>query len=641
MLELFRSGKSSIITKILLGVLVASFALWGVGSDILGGAGNTVAKIGDDTISVQEYANEFQRSYGDLQRQNPEQELTRLDAIKQGYGQRWLERMVQQKALSTEAKNLGIRVTDKQLLDYITGLEAFKNDFGTFDRYRVESAAQNQGYSLSEFEELLRQDLIRQQLVLSLIDNVSVPAELQKTLIKFMKEERTAELISIPSSSITDIAEASAEDYQDYYTRNANIYMAPEYRDVSYIALSPADFSAGISISDDEMRAEYSLRNAESEKNETRDIEQINFEDKAAADEVFSALAQGISFHDAIAKYTDNSVEDSTMLALARTDALETYGQTATDMIFAADEGGTTEPIETDFGWFIFKVNKSNLSVASFESQLNDIKTSLKDVKAQELLYELTGRIEDQLAEGASLSDIASTLELTLITLEAVDRNGMTPMGILSADVPVFFTFLGRVFETFPDEEPLLEQTENGGYYLFSVNAITESQLREFEDVKDSVIEGWKSEARHLKSQEIAENIKTAMESDEISNASLKDMAAAYKDSAFNEVTLRRDDFSGKVSPVLQQSIFVQDVGSLRISPAADGNGTVIIKVTASKIPQGPFPLLQDENFKTRLKNDYQQTILTNYMRHLEQALPIIINNNAVKAVQDQLTATE
>lgn len=74
MLELFRSGKSSIITKILLGVLVASFALWGVGSDILGGAGNTVAKIGDDTISVQEYANEFQRSYGDLQRQNPEQE---------------------------------------------------------------------------------------------------------------------------------------------------------------------------------------------------------------------------------------------------------------------------------------------------------------------------------------------------------------------------------------------------------------------------------------------------------------------------------------------------------------------------------------------------------------------------------------
>jgi len=639
MLELFRSGKTSIVTKILLGILVASFALWGVGSDILGGAGSTVAKIGKANVSVQDYADAFQRGYGDLQRQNPTQEMTRLDAIKQGYGQRWLERLVQQKALYTEAKNLGIRVTDEQLRAYITGLEAFKNDFGTFDRYRVESMAQSQGLSLSEFEELIREDMVRQYLITSLVENVSVPSELQKTLVKFMKEERSAEILSIPASSITDIAEATDEDYQDYYNRNANIYMAPEYRDISYITITADDFSNAITISEEEMQAEFDVRNVASEKAESRDVEWLNLDDKTAADTVFSALESGKTFHEVIQENSDNSVEDATIMALVKNDAIETYGQAAADIIFSANEGGYTPPLETDFGWFIFKVNKSHRTEIKFEDLRDEIRTALEKLKAEELIYELSGKIEDQLAEGASLPDLASNLGLKLINIEAIDRNGITPKGIMSPDVPPYSEFLSKIYEAFIDEEPVLEQAEDGAYYLYSINSITESKLRDFEEVKDSVMEGWKNEARHQKSQEIATSIKTAMEAEE--GISLKDQAASHTEAAFNEITLRRDDFSGKISPVLQQSIFDQDIGSLRISPAADGNGTVIIKVVGSKIPEGPFPILEDENFTNQIKNDYQQTILSNYMRHLEVSLPITMNSLAVKAVQDQLTAAE
>ena len=71
MLQILRNSVASIFTKALLGLIMISFAVWGMG-DVFGGGffGNTVAEVGSVKINANDIHNQYQRELDRLRRMN-------------------------------------------------------------------------------------------------------------------------------------------------------------------------------------------------------------------------------------------------------------------------------------------------------------------------------------------------------------------------------------------------------------------------------------------------------------------------------------------------------------------------------------------------------------------------------------------
>lgn len=635
MIQFFRSGLTSYFATALLGLLIASFALWGIGGDMLGGAGNSVAQIGNDKLPMNVYTREFQNKYSEIQQQS-DGEVTREMVIDEGLANQWVSELVQREAFAYKAHALNIRVTDKQLRDYITGIEAFQNTLGEFSKSNFENIARSRGNTSGEFEEILRSELERLHLIRSIASSISVPGAIERILVKYLMEERTADIVTIPAYSIQNIPEPDEEALLEYYESNSAHFMAPEYRDFRFITLSVKDYADGITITAEEIEQAMGVASAVSGGNETRDFDQILFDDKDSADRAFSNLETGISFADIIMA-SGSTAEDAAVPENTQQDVVDSYGLSAAEAVFATGKDGYTAPVETDFGWRIFYVTKISAATGDAESLRAEAEKTLRTDKAIDVLYEKSERINDELAAGASLSDIAATLSLDLKTALEVDLSGYNSKGDLVAGIPADPAFLANAFDALEDDEPLLEEMDNGDYFLTIIDNVQPRALRPFEDVRPSVLDLWQADARKNMARKQANEIIIKAQDD----VSMEDIAATSDDTTYNSVTLTRNDQTGKVAQAIHHSIFSLDIGSAEIVPAADGDGFVVVKALSRKLSDDSMPLAQSIQLRNLLTQEYQQRFLASYWRYLETSLPVKINQRAVNAVHDQLASRE
>ena len=106
----FRQTMISIGTKLLVAILVLSFAIWGVGDHLsFTGDGNTstVATIGDAEIGRQDFLNEVQRQVSQLRRALGNN-VTEEQIHAMGVPRRVLEGMIQQAVFMEGARKMGL-----------------------------------------------------------------------------------------------------------------------------------------------------------------------------------------------------------------------------------------------------------------------------------------------------------------------------------------------------------------------------------------------------------------------------------------------------------------------------------------------------------------------------------------------------
>jgi len=635
MLQLLRGGLTSYFATGLLGLLIASFALWGIGGDILTGTRNSVARIGDEKLPLNDYAREFQSRFDEIQ-QRSGGKVTREMVIDQGMARKWVVDLVQRRTFAHVAHALDLRVTDDQLRKYIMQIEAFQDTLGQFSKSKFASIARYQGHTPGEFEEILRRDLERQSLLTSIVSGISVPNAVEKNLIKYLLEERTADIVTIPAASIKDIPEPDEASLKKYYQDNFSRYMAPEYRDLRFITLSSADFINKVTVTPKEIDQAMDSSTETAAKDEKRDFEQILFDSKKNADKAYADLEKGRSFADLIIA-SGSTPDDAAGSVTSPKDASDSYGEQAAKAVYATKEGKYTAPLETDFGWRIFHITKITAAAGNTGDSRAKTEARLKKEKAIDLLYDESEKINDELAAGGGLSDIAEKLSLDLKTAKGVDKTGYNSKGDLVAGIPADPAFLAKAFEISEDDEPDLDEMDNGNYFLVVLDQVTPPAVRPFADVRASVLDIWKADKRKTMASEKANEILAKAQD----GADLKELSAQTADTSFTSVTLARNDQTGKVAKPIKDAIFSLDTGSAKIMPAADGNGFVVIKMLSRKLSDGSMPEAQTARIKDLLKQEYQQRFLNSYWSYLETSLPVIINQAGVKAVHDQLASRE
>ncbi|MEE9250846.1 MAG: SurA N-terminal domain-containing protein, partial [Alphaproteobacteria bacterium] len=492
MLQSLRRQASSFVVKILLGLLILSFAAWGISDIFLGARDPVVAEVGDVKILSSQLERAFRQ---ELSRMAPlfRGRLDREQAKQIGLLDQALEKLINRAVFQFGTRDLGIAISDDLIRRIIRDEPRFRNQRGEFDPVVFKQVLFANGLSEDSYVEDLRQDLASSQLAAAIAAHAGVPGRMLDALYRFREERRVAEHVLVPNSSVSGVGVPGEAEIVEFHKSNAARFMAPEYRAVTYVSLDPQSLAAEIRISEEKLREEYENRLDDFTVRERRKADQIVFKDETAARQAHGSLRRGRTF-EAVAKEVGGGGGGVISLGwVERADLI-------TELIrptFALQDGEFSAPVKSPLGWHIVRVTASEKGRVK---SLGEVRERLaKDMAARlavDGIYRRADELEDTLAGGASIREAARTLNLKAVKVAAIDSRGFTPARKAAEGFAKSASFLTVAFATPEGQESELIETAEGGYFILRVDKITAPALRPLETVRQEVIAAWQADRR-------------------------------------------------------------------------------------------------------------------------------------------------
>lgn len=508
MLEQLRKGAGSWVARILLGLLIVSFGIWGVGDFIQGTQDRDVAKVGDTAITAQEFDQQYRREL-QVWQQRLGLVIDNERARQLGLPDTTLQTMVQRALIDQEVARLGLAIGNDALVREIRNNPAFRNSFGQFDRFVFEQVLAQNGWGERAYVELLRRDTLRDHL-LGAIEPAGLPAPsvLTDRVLAYREERRIAEVLTIAPQMLGQIAEPDQATLEQFHKDNAARFTVPELRRLSYVLVTPDALSSQVSVTDQEVQEEYEARRAEFEQPERRQVEQIVYPAEAEAKAAALRLAKGEDFA-AVAKATRNlEAKDIALGSLLKTDLPGPVGEAA----FALEKGKVSDPVQSPFGWHLVRV----VDIAPGRTRpLAEVRDQMRQAvalrKAGDQTFRVANLLEDEVAGGGTLEQAADKLNLKVARIEAVDAQGRDAKGQPVA-LPALANFLPTAFQSAQGAEPRLTEANDGQAFMVRVDEVVPAALRPFAEVRAEVLEAWRQsqgdERTAARAREIADRLK-------------------------------------------------------------------------------------------------------------------------------------
>ena len=380
-----------------------------------------------------------------------------------------------------------------------------------------------------------------------------------------------------------------------------------------------------ISIPEDDLLAEYAAREAQYTVAEKRFVDQIVLPDQAAAEAFLQELQAGGDFAELALAKTGLSAEDTDLGEVTRDDLLASLVEVA----FAAPEGGYSEPAQSDFGWHVFRVRGVTPgSVQAYDDVKEELRAELALEQARDALYDYATEIDDALAGGATLEEVASRFGLDLKTFAGVDGGGNDGQGQAVADLPKEREFLDEAFISEPGLESPLIETDDGGLYVLRVDRVTPSTLRPLSDVRDEVVEIWRGEQRRSLAEAAGETIISGV----ALGKDLSDLAKAQglKVEESGPLTRNLADPDSKISVPLRGDLFKLDIGQTAGGGLANGGGYVVAQLTEIRDADPLADRSGLGDVEARLENDIPSDLLAQHQAAVETKAGVEINQFAV-----------
>ena len=494
---------AKILVGLLVGVMILSFAVWGMEDVFNQGGRNAVVTLGDEPIEAEDFRESFRREVNRLN-QDREQGLTNEEAFTLGVHRRVLDQMVTAKALDIDAEDLGIGVDAELAREVIRDLPGMTNPVtGELDSASIETAARRMGLTRAGFEKEIVDSLRREQIVPAIVDGIAVPSEFARQRFRYLSEQRAADMITLSAENVPAPAEPTEAELSDWIEANAARYTAPEFRRFVLLRVEPFDISPDMTVTDEELREEYDFRvslppssNNSLAVDQTRDVVQIQTASEADAKAAAERLAAG---------------EDPAQVAASLgTDSPTTYEDASKATIVDARvaeaafnlEDGRAEAV---FGSlpFWYAVSASDFQGGeppTFEEARPDVEAALLKERALDQLFDLTDAIQDAMDDNKTFEEMSEELGVPLSFYDYLDREGRTEDGLLMngfSRIPGIASddeILREVFVSDIGFETDLFESSNDGYFAVRVLDIKDSTLRPMEEIRERAVADFKAD---------------------------------------------------------------------------------------------------------------------------------------------------
>lgn len=504
MLTALRRLAGTWVAKALFVLLILSFAVWGIGDMGKGlfAPDTSVARVAGEPVTLEEGQAAVRREMQRIARQLGSQ-FENDPRLRRLIAEQAVDRLVIDRVLQLEAARLHVAVPDAALRDFVFAIEGFQGPDGRFSQAVLQNFLRNNDLSEPAFLALIRADLARQQIAMAVRAGATGPDALAKPLLRWLEEQRSVTLVSLPVSAAPEPPAPEEAQLRRFHENNPELFSSPEYREATVAVMTAALLAQEVEVSDAEVAAALDARRGQYETPERRRLVQVLVPDEAKAREIAGAWAAGADL-EAVAAQAQAAGGQA--LELGTVDRAGLPLPELAAAAFAAPEGGVTDPVQSPFGWHVFRVEAIEPGQTRPEAELRAaVRRDLAQEKAADIAFERANRVEDALAGGATLAEAAQRFGLALASLRA-DAEGRDAEG-RPVELPVIEAarapLMKAVFGTERGAPLRLQETE-AGFVAVEVREVIPPALRPFETVEPAVRAAWEEDARRRAQEERA-----------------------------------------------------------------------------------------------------------------------------------------
>jgi peptidyl-prolyl cis-trans isomerase D len=479
MISIFRRFAKSWVAALLIGLLIISFAIFGVGDVFRTMGADTVVKAGPREINSAEFRREFD-GYKQQAEQRVGQPISIDLAIERGLDRQVLEGLAGRESFAELMHRMGVRVSDTMIADQIKKIPAFFDRVsGKFDQNLYAGALAERQLTPESFERYMRDDMAQQHVMASMASGLRAPRAYAALGAAYALETREASWFMVNPSSVPQPAQPTDAQLTAFMKENAAQLTRPEFRQLTVVRFSSAAIEPSVTIDPAEVQKRYDFQKDSLSRPETRTVVQIPAKDAATAARVAQALSAG---GDIAAAAKAAGVEPVLYADKPRTAIVD---RKVAEAAFSLPAGAVSQPIQGDLGYAVVKVMqvKPGTSV-SFAEARPAIEAQLRADAAAEKVYELTQTYEDAHGSGSSLAEAAlkagvQTLQVGPITAKGQAMNGQ-PSGVPEQILKI-------AFDLPAGGESDIEEAGKGEYFAVRVEKVIPATLPPLAEVKPAL----------------------------------------------------------------------------------------------------------------------------------------------------------
>ena len=626
-----RMSKSTIGTALMVVVLVtilAGFALQDISNSGAGGLGfnsGTLVKVGDRSVTERDLSSAMQRRLAEVRQQNPTAEYSSLA----GDFPTVLNSLIQNRALQAFAAAHDLIVSKRLVDSEIVKLPGTRGLDGKFSETAYQSFLQQQRLTDPEVRELLGTSLATRLLLAPAAANARIPVGVATPYASMLLEAREAEIAIVPTELFAaGVPQPSDADIQAYYRQNGSRYMVPEQRVLTIARIGPEQVG-NVAASDQEIAANYQSNQALYGGKSIRSLTQVIVQSEAEARTLAQRARAGQGLGPTAATLADKT-----------RDQIADINEAVAAAAFSAAQGAIVGPLRSDLGWHVIKVDKVTSQAGTPLSAVRgEIAAKLTADKRKEALTDLVTRIEDSIADGASLGEAIKGTGVTALRTPAITASGVArsqPSFKLPAELA---PALRAGFELGEGDEPVVETLPaEAGYALVGAENIIAAAPAPLASIRDQVAADWRAKQARDRAQAAASAIAAKLGKGSTMQAAVAGAGVRLPPPA--KVARRRielSQFQGNV-PAAMGMMFSLAEGRSRMVAGPDGRGFVIVKVT--KIVPGNASL--QPSLISRTQSEFQQAAGNEYAEQMAKAIEAAVgvkrDEAAVTAAKKRIT---
>lgn len=469
MLDVLRNHAQSWIVKVLFAAIVVVFVFWGVGS-FTGDREGVLAVVNDRPIKINDFIKAYENTVQSLREENPD--VTADDLREMQFKQQIFNQLINAELLHQKAEELGISISSSELQQEILNIPAFLSEDNRFDPQLYEGILRSHRLTPAQFERDFEQNMILQKME----NYIALPARPNEEEVaefyNYIRAQATVDYLKVSWEDFQDEVSVDEDEIKDFYQENQSRFMVPEQIKIAYIELTPRRLAPMQDVSSEEIEDYYNANTDDFSREEQISARHILIavdqdasqeeKDKALADikEIKVKLDQGADFADLATEHSDcpSAAEGGDLGKFGRGQMVPEFEEAA----FSLDPGTVSDPVQTQFGWHLIKVEEH---IPAGRMELDQVRSRIRmnigEEKAMDQLADITDDILEVIITGGDLDEAVQRFSFEARTTDFFTRQD----GPSEIDLPT--TAINQLFDMTEGEiteTPIM--VENG--YIFA-----------------------------------------------------------------------------------------------------------------------------------------------------------------------------
>lgn len=508
-----------------------------------------------------------------------------------------------------DAAKLGIRIEDRIIAEQIKTLITPYKSANTSDHAALKKFLETQGMSEKQLVGTLRDELTSKILKSTISSASYVPEALISSIQSYHGMTKDVEIVFTPNSSIAIKTQPSDKDLEAYYNERTIDFMNPESRDVT-VAILDTSKIAKPTISEADVKASYEENKDKFSIPVSADVEQSLIGDEAKAKAIADAVKAGKSMSDAVKSVTG----DAKAYQGKNNFTKDGLASDITTPVFAGKAGDVIGPVKSALGFHVIQlIELKDAHSKSYDSVKDKIRKELEDEKSGNALYDVTGDIEDRLANGETYEGLSKEYPMTITHLKALSRNTKADKTGTFAENE-FQTIVTKAYSLKDSTPSEMSDFVTGKLYSVRADKISPAVAKPFVEVKSEILKDWTAD------QQAQENLLSAQKRvDDL-------VSGKIKFDTLNPTKVDNLSHAGStaVAKDVTERFMSAEKGKFMLAISRDKGGIYIGRVTSVTLPKD---VKVDDASRKSVEGNVSDASYMAYMESLQTKYPVTIND--------------